>query len=173
MATCRAFTLRSRGQKPCSYEQQFDQCLLTSGKPCIRRDCILNKEVTRLNCLWIVLPVRMHDCRENQHEEGLETEMLQQQKAKARLAHAHHHGGDVTTSCHAQSRSHNYCCKGQCTPDVDGTVVGCNGSGPLLGEQLWNQTEADGVLCGLSRCKPNACRKELPKIMHLQVIREC
>lgn len=83
-------------------------------------------------------------------------------------ADAHHHWRDITASGHAQSRSHNDSCKGERTPNVDGAVVGRNGCGPLFWKQLWNQTEADGVLCGLSSCKADTRGKELPKIVYLK-----
>lgn len=58
-------------------------------------------------------------------------------------------------------------CKGERAPHVNGAVVGGHGKGALLGEELWDEGEADGVLGGLRSRKANAQRQQLPEAGHL------
>ena len=58
--------------------------------------------------------------------------------------------------------------KGERAAHVDGAVVGGHGEGALLGEELRDEGEADGVLGRLRRRKANAQRQQLPKAGHLR-----
>ena len=50
---------------------------------------------------------------------------------------------------------------------VDGAVVGGHGKGALLGEELGDEREADGVLRGLRGREADAQRQQLPEACHL------
>lgn len=69
----------------------------------------------------------------------------------------------------AELAGNDDCGEGERAAHVDGAVVGGHGEGALLGEELGNEGEADGVLRGLRRCKADAQHQQLPEAGHLHM----
>ncbi len=90
-------------------------------------------------------------------------------QTSAAMKAPYHGDSNVSGSlCHSQLASHNDSGKRQGSPHVDGAVVSCHGSRPVLPEQLRDEAEADGVLSGLRARKDDSGRQQLSKAIHLK-----